>query len=376
MEPMQRKTTGSGLHEEDIDLDNFFNKTGGLVRRFFIWIANVFSLFGMIILNLLFFIKRNLAWIFLGALIGMGYGALLYSKNGSKYYSDMTVRTNFNSQRSLYGAIDFFNALINNNNYSELSRILKISPADASSLVAFEASPVESEIITSEIYRDQFLNVARNEKIRTDTFWMNAIKYKDFKTALTKFDYPLHEISVISTNASVFPKIQEGIIDRINENELLRQSMASELETIKSEEYMLSSSIQSLDSLKTAYVKRLSNSAKNDSGNGNTLTLMEGSPALLPPELELYNKLLDLKNEWRLSRKQSVLQSRVLLVYSPFGAAGQKVSFFRQSIVKYALTGLTISLVILFGIAFYRLLGKLEKKYSPEKLKKGRPPLA
>jgi len=353
--------------QEDVDLGQLFYKTGGVINNLFlglnrliVWISNNF-------LNSMFFLRRNFVWLLAGTLLGLGYGFYQVSADGIRYTSDLTVRANFNSTRSLYGSIDYFSSLIGSSKIDELARIFKISPKEAASLRSIEAAPLKSEIMTAQLYNDHFLNNnPLGDRPRTDTFWINTISYKDFKTSLTKYDYPLHDISVTSTDALIFPKIQQGIIDKISSNEFLQQLKTTDLATNKEVVDIITSSIASLDTLRNTYNKRLSLPPREQTAAGN-VTLLDGNVVSSIPELELYDKLLEMKDELKSAKNESVMESNILQVYSPFSSVGQRESFFKQSVVKYSLTGLVLSLIILVAIDLYKSLYRLEKAYKLRK---------
>jgi hypothetical protein len=186
--------------------------------------------------------------------------------------------------------------------------------------------------------------------------------YKNFKSSLTKYDYPLHEITVTSTDVSIFPKIQQGIIEKISGNELLQQTKNAGTTNNKETVNLLTSSIKSLDTLRNTYNKRLSSTPVSGDAKGNSVMLMDGNMTPHFPELELYDKLLEMNDELKNAQSQSVMEDNIIQVYSPFPSMGQKEIFFKQSIVKYGLTGLIASLLILVGISLYKSLGKLEKE--------------
>jgi hypothetical protein len=347
---------------EDVDLGQLFQRTDSAINNVFRSLARLMRRLGNAILDFLFFLRRNLLWLLLGTLIGLGYGYYLVSKYGSRYTADLTVQANFNSTRAMYGAVDYFNALIGYGRVDELSRILKITPAEAASLRSMEANPVRSEIITSQIYQDQYIKNQFGLRPRMDTFWSRIINYNDFKSSLTKYDYPVQEITVTSTDPAIFPKIQEGIISKISSNELLQEtknkSSAANKETVD----MLASSIKSLDTLSASYNKRLSNIPPTADSKGNSVMLMDGNITPHFPELDIYDKILQVSDELKNAQNKYVLENNVIQIYSPFSSMGQRENFFKQAMVRYGIFGLVAAFVILTGISLYKYLNRLEKE--------------
>jgi hypothetical protein len=365
MEPKQKPTPHT-TREDDVDLGHLFNQTGSAITNFFNWLGRVFNALGHAFLLFLFFLKRNFLWLLAGLLLGMGYGLFVSTKSGSSYYSRMTVKTNFHSSRALYGTMDYFNALISSGQTAELSKLFSLTASEASSITYFEAEPVKSEVITADLYREKFLNLYHNTQVRMDTFWVKTITYNEFKNSLTNFDYPLHHIKVISYNPYVFPKIQQGLINYISENETLKKVRANGEELNTEEINLLESSIRSLDTLRNAYTKRLA--AGITSGEkGNNITMLEGDMVMNPPELELYNKVLQLKDELKMVKNQAVLEKNILEIYSPFSSVGRKEGFLKQKITQFGLLGLLIAFIITAFAGLYKTLTRLENVYKKEK---------
>lgn len=367
MEPTQKPTPRVTPKEDDVDLGQLFYKTGGVIHNFFSWLGRVLAGIGKAILFFLFYIRRNLVWLIAGTLLGLGIGFFLMSKTGKNYFSEITIRTNFNSSRSVYSSINFFNGLVSNRQHQELARIFRITPAEAATLTYFESSPVTSELITAEMYNQQFLNQNYYTRLRMDTFWIRTIGYEDFKSALTKYDYPVHQIKVTSTNAFIFPKIQQGLIQHLSNNELLRMVEENGNEMNRQEVELLTASIQSLDTLRSSYNKRLARSSETNNP-GNNVTVLDGNTDIKNPELELYDKMLQLKDELKIAKNQAVMQKNIIQVYSSFGSIGQRVSIFEQKVVKFALIGLLSAFFITAFISFYKILVDLEKRYKKDKL--------
>jgi hypothetical protein len=363
MEPTPKPNSRVKPKEEDIDLEQLFHKTGSVISNFFTSLSRAFSNMGDAFLYFLFFLRRNLLWLLVGTIIGLLYGIYLRTKQGAKYASSMTVRANFNSTRNLYGSIDMFNALVNNDQTNQLAQILKITPEEAASLSYFEVKPVASEMITADLYKDNFLRSVHGEQVKLDTFWINTIKYEDFKKSLTKFDYPLQEITVTSTKPGIFSKIQPGIVNHISANRFLQEAKTASSETNAQVVGLLNHSIQSLDTLSRTYNKRLA-SMSSEKGSGSTVTMLDGNIALKNPELELYDKLLELKDELKAAKTDAVNYNDIIQVYSSFSTVGHKESFYRQHIVTNALLGLIGTLALIIVISLYKSLVTLEKSYS------------
>jgi hypothetical protein len=358
MESMPNKPQSENK-DQDVDLGVLIYKAAQAVKRFFALVGRGFAALGTALLFSLFFLRRNILWLLLGTVAGLAYGIYLKSRDGSSYSSSMTVRTNFNSSPSLYNTIDYINALIGQGRLEDLSRLFSISSEDAKTVRHVEARPIRNELMVAEMYREQFLTAYRHDHVRFDTLWPKTIKYEDFKSSLERDDYPYHLVTVTSTRSDIFPKIQKGITDFISKNEVLSRNRQVAREINVEEEALLRSSISGLDTLRSTYNKSLLAGGQIESQR--TVNVFEDPVRIEAPELELYDKMLVLKDELKSTRNNSLASQEIVQVYSPFNPVGKEVPLFRQNVFRNALTGFLLMLFLLIVISLYRFLVKLER---------------
>jgi hypothetical protein len=329
------------------------------IGRFF---ANIFTAFVNFILYFLLFLKRRLWWLIGALVIGLALGTYLNKVNGTMYYSVMTARYNFGSTRALYNTVDYLNALIGERRLAEIGKILSISPEEARSVKFFSAHPLQDEKIIADLYNDYYLTSDRSFHIRTDTFWTRTIRYKDFKDGLTKYDLPVHQLIAYSNRSDIFPKIQNGLINAIVGNGSLKKNEEISKKIQEEDEQMLVSSIQGLDTLRMVYNERL-RKIENDPETGATnLTLLDKATQKQNPELELYDKFLQFKDELKAVRRNTLKNQEIVQVSASFNPVGKKLSILRQSVVTTTARIVVLVLVILLFVELYIALGSYEKK--------------
>jgi hypothetical protein len=361
------KTSAETTHRDaDADLSLFLYKSGRSVKQFLLWIGRSIGRLGDLLLLLLLFLIRNILWLLIGLVLGLSYGFYKLSK-GSTYNSEMVVQANFNSSRELFSTVDYFNALISSHQVKDLSKIFELTPAEAEQLSEFSVEPVNSELITAQMYKEEFILPNRNGKLRLDTFWTRTIKYEDFKESLTKFDYPLYSITAVTTNPTIFGKLGAGILNHVNKNELLSSVREKQSMSNADKEKLLVASIINLDSLRKAYNERLVKGEPVTPG-GNQMTVLDGTTEPQTPELDLYDKMLELQEELKSSRRRTATENNIIAVFSPFSPLGEKVSFI-DSVVYLGLYGFLLALGILILIALYKSLVTFESKHKSKKTK-------
>src|SRR5690606_36351752 len=126
--------------------------------------------------------------------------------------------------------------------------------------------------------------------------------YADFKRSLTKYDYPQHTVSAISTSRKLFGKLRHGLHKYLSGQELLVRLRDIRKQTHEYAEKLLDCSIRNLDSLQRSYRERIAASGQENPLAGPQLLLMDGKTTVQPPELEAFDKQVQLLNEWEQSR--------------------------------------------------------------------------
>lgn len=362
MDPV--KNSPPARQTEGDDLGVLIYNSGKSLRNLSVSIGKGISKFSSAILLCLVFFTKNIWWLILGTIVGLGYGFYLLQKNGMNFHSEMTVKANFNSTTALYNAVDYVNALINTGQVKELASIFNIPESQAKNIRSVSATPVESEMTSSDLYKERYLKVNRGSVTRQDTFWLRALSYEKFKESLTKYDYPIHTISVVATNPTIFSKLQNGIIAYISGNRLLQQIKEKTANSNQQQQQLLESAIGKLDTLRRAYNDRLMKGQTATTPLGSQLSIVESSTSGKVPELELYDKMLELSDELNVVRNKAVTENEIVEVLSPFNPTGQRVSFLKQNITQYSALGFLTALVVLLAIAFNKYLRAFEKRHQ------------
>lgn len=348
------------LHPSDYDSDKdvsfLLYKTAQAIKRALNGLGSVLVAIGLVIKNFFLFLFRNLAWLVLGTVIGLGFGLYKYMKAGPQYSSELVVQVNFNSARSLYNTIEHINILIGNGGKDELSRIFKITKDDAAKLTRFTIEPVKEEMIVADMYRRKFLlDPVDKHNIRQDTFWTRTVPYRDFKESLKEYDYPLHKITAISYNRDLFGKLQNGITDRLLANELAGRFKTAEAENNEEDIKLLAAAIDGLDTLRRTYNEKLRKGDDIPQVIDQKAGLPQNNFSFVAPELELYDRLMQLREELKLARRRAVQESNVVEVHSEFVSPGKRVPLLEENILQSTIMGLIFVLAILFLIQVVKL---------------------
>lgn len=374
MNSTKRSSTDSSPNDE-VDLGTLLYKASRSVRS---GVQAIGYLCGQLLasfLLLLLFLLRNMVWILAGTIIGFVYGAFRTKATGFRYYSESTLKTNVYSARALYQSIDYYNALASSGATDELAKIFDISPQQAATLYSFSAEPEESEIVRTEMYR-QKIREHRLSASGVDTSWAHLINYNEFVKSITKLDYPLHTVTVVSSDPRIFGRLNNGLVKGIASNSFLQSLQTQQNLANADDQRIVNATLQGLDSLRRAYNVRLARGLETTSPATQLALINSNGKSHSPPELEVYDKMLFMADALRSSRVAAVMEKNAVEAVTPFNSVGQQISFFRQSLSHYALIGFCSSMIVLLGVALYRWLQGFESRRSGRNPIAGKPPLS
>jgi hypothetical protein len=347
--------------EKEIDLGVIFDAFYKVTRKIASFFTFLFVSLFNIIIGIFLTIKKR--WLFFVLAIVAGLIATWsdYNKRGPQYYSEMTVKTNFGSSRSLYQKINFFNALIDAGQTAELCRIFNISTDEASRLRLFEIAPVKDPIQMARLYKTTLLDISRK-----DTSWARIFKYRDSENLWQDHDFPLHRITVYSSSPLISPNIQHSIVHSMDSNPTLQHNLKAVRDLIAQEELLLSRSLKGIDSLRTAYITMISRSTQEHVSEKGNIVLTDKT--LRSPEIELFDKEMMLKNELRDLKLRQVEQMEILQVTSDLSSIGTRRPVIMRLFVYYTMISLALVFVVILIIAFIRYLNEFEKKKKKQVL--------
>jgi hypothetical protein len=359
METSQKEPIQTTENNRDIDLGFVLYKCGQAFKQFIYFMLECLRSFLRVIVLFLLLLKRNILWLALGCVAGLGYG--FYRNSGGstyQYSSEAIVRMNFGSVPALYNSIDYLDALIAEQKAAELSKIFSISPNEAGMIADFEVTPITSDLAVVDLYNEKFFTHKRSDLVRTDSFWTKTISFQEFKSDLTKYDYPVQKIKVVCSDPQIFSKLEQGLINLVSNNDALQQNKALLTKSADEEEKLLNRSLQDLDTLNNAYVARLLQHDANKEGTINNL-LMPDRVVIKSPELELYDKILLIKDELASLRAKSVQNRDIVQVYASFNAIGEKKNVLIGDLAKHTFYGFIIAAIIVLLIALYKMMSKI-----------------
>jgi hypothetical protein len=120
-----------------------------------------------------------------------------------------------------------------------------------------------------------------------------------------------------------------------------------------------------------AFIERLRKQTTDGKEPSTNVNIAQGAQPVKPtsttPELELFDKTLQLKDELRAFRTNNLKNRELVQVYAPLNPAGKKVGIFGQHPIYFGIRTVAIALVILIIFESYRWIGRYEKEKSNRK---------
>src|SRR5690606_13811694 len=171
---------------------------------------------------------------------------------------------------------------------------------------------------------------------------------------------PLQRVRVYSHSPEIYRSIQQGLIRNLEQNKNLLALHDKFRNVLEEEEALLTRSLAGLDSLRTAYYKSIASGKAK--GEGSNVVLGSNNKNFSNPEIELYDKEMQLKDALTDIRNKLIEQQTAFRITSDINARGTKVSGYNQDFFKYAWIGLLISFFLVLLIECYRFLDRMDKK--------------
>ncbi|MFD1017015.1 hypothetical protein [Winogradskyella rapida] len=240
---------------EEVDLGQLFNAIGKLFDKFFAFIGRIFKGIFSAFIYVLKPLVHHFKIVGIALVAAFIVGFIIEKTKKPIYFSDLIVKTHFDSKYQLKSDIDYFNALIGADNVEELSTIFEIDSASAKQLKVFElrAGP--------ETQNDLFLEY--DEYLQSvDTSLVNELSYVEYINNRGLLSGHIFTITAYSSKQNIFLDLTKGI-KKTFENEYSKHQMQVRDTIAYIERQSLTTELSRLDSLQKTYLEVLKNDSQN-----------------------------------------------------------------------------------------------------------------
>lgn len=339
---------------EEVDLGQLFKAIGNIFDRLIKFIGSILkSILSFIIFLLNAFIS-NFKLIFIIMFLAGALGYTLEYFKPKLYMSEMFVKPYFDSKYQLVNNIDYFNALIENQDHEALAKVFAIPTEKAKQIIKFEINiGPESENDKIKQYDDFLKSI--------DSVRAQEISYEDFIENRNIYSSDFFEISVEARSKDIFRKLEQGLNSSF-ENTYSEKKMKKRDSLIYIQKQSIIASLGSVDSLQKVYIRVLEEESKSQN---KSLSLGDGF-SIEPPEsktreFELLNKELKLRDELRVLEEKKVEEDVFFDVVSGFQEVG---STSRDWFKRYSIIFPILAFLFLFLIFATRNTIKFVKNYE------------
>ncbi len=304
---------------DEIDLRELFY----LIKK---GIENVRKGFLSLLIIVFKFLRKNLIYLLLGALLGLGIAIFNYANFSSQKIYKMIVSPNDISRIFLYDKIKYYNK-----NKTDSSYIILIEP-----IKDYKES---TEILFNKLGTD---NKEALEKI----------KFENYLASIKDFEYRNHVITIYSNEEVNTDKAQKKIVSEVENSSLIMKKQKEELEVLYAEKKRIESNLENID--KT--IKNKLEAKKKESSTEGGVSIQSVSEAdVFKAYQELSNKLSEIE-------RQIDNQKETLQVLSDLSFIGEtrfsddlsrlkpKKLSTALSFIKFILFGLFLTLVLILGL--------------------------
>ena len=344
-------STNQNTNEEEVDLGYLFKIIGKGFSNFFNFIGKFLKeIFHGIIVSLIF-LKEHIIKIGIAAIIGASFGVYLELNKKTLYASSFLVEPNFKSTRQLYNNIDYYNELVQQKNYAELSKTFGIEESLVTSLKSFSIETIKNDKDIISRY-DEFV-------LDADSITVKKYTYKEFKSSFSKYDYKVHKINVIAYRNDVFKHLGSPIIASVVDNKYFSRYKKLANENLNRTELLLRKNLIQLDSLSETYrAVLLQKSQKVTAGTNIDL----GSRGNKIKELELFETKKDINEDLEAIVEEKTNKYEVVNVISSFQPVGYRIKGVTKNYISLlALLGALTVIVVLLLFKLNKYLDTYKK---------------
>ena len=304
-------------NSEEVDLGQLFNAIGKLFERFFKFIGSIFVAIFSVIIFALQAIIQNIKIILLVVIVAFIIGIAIDKTKQPLYYGNMLVEPYFESEHQLFKNIEYYNSLLDTQNFDALSKIFQIPEDHVRQIVSFdlEKGPETENYLLQEY----------DEYIRSvDSLSASEMTFKNYKKNRDLFSSKIFSVEVFSRKNDIFRDLSNGFMKSFeNEYSLTLKKRRDSVAKLK--KTLFERSLRQIDSMRLVYLRIKEEEAKNKTGKlGFSGMVPVSQEKTDTKEYELLNNQLSLRDSIR-KIEQTMIEKNVYYdIVSKFPEVGVK----------------------------------------------------
>jgi len=286
---MSKEVKSPQNNSEEVDLVQLLKLIGSGFKSIAIFIGHILNKFFFVFVWIVFFTKKNILILIISAFVGLLFGYIVEYKMGPLYKSSMIIKQNYNTGKSLYNSLEYFNGLLSEEDYDALSKELLIDTSYISSIKDFK---MESFITENQKY------VEYNNYLKgLDSVLASEYDYDTYLEEIDESIYTTQLLTISATTNDNFNLVFEAISSKMNSIPFFKRVQERDIRELENTALALNAAIRESDSLQKTYKKVLENTLDLENGSQTSITFEGTDDNNRTREYELYKSDIGLRKE-------------------------------------------------------------------------------
>ncbi|MGJ5643011.1 hypothetical protein [Formosa sp. S-31] len=340
---------------EEVDLIVLFNYIGKGFSNFFNFIGRLFKgLFKAFIYTLKPIVNYAKIFAIVMAVLAL-IGFFVDKKRPVVYSSSMLVKPYYDSKYQLVNNIDYYNSLLENEDYTNISRIFGVDENTAKSIKYFEVEPGPESESDRLLEYEEFLSSA-------DSATANNFTYEKYLEGRDIYSSKIFKINVEALKNNIFQNLEKGLSTTF-ENKYSQTLMKKKNQLLEFQEKNLYGSLSKIDSLQKVYISVLEEESKSQSRKGVTIGdgLTFEKDKSVTKEYELFNREVQLRHQLVELEEERLKEDVLFDVVSGFQEVGYKSSkIYKRYLLVLPILGFIIFYVLIAASKIFKFIKSYE----------------
>ncbi|RAJ17891.1 GumC domain-containing protein [Olleya aquimaris] len=312
---MSKELPSKPSSNEEVDLIVFFNLIGAAITKVLNFFYKIIKRFFSALMYALKALFKNwkivLGIMFLAAIVGYG----LEKIKPNTYSTSMLVEPYFNSKYQLVNNIDYFNALIKNEDKESLKSIFKVNDEILDKIIAFEIEPGPETENDRLLQYEDFIS-------KLDSVRAQQYSYEDFIENRSVYSGRYFLIKAYASKPNIFKDLEEGILSSFVNN-YSNKAMKRRDELLKVQKENLEEQLRQVKELQKVYIDVIEKESDNKQNSLKVGDIsISGSDKQNTKEYELLREEQRIRNELKQLEEKKIEEDVIFEVISSFQEVG------------------------------------------------------
>ena len=286
---MSKEVKSPQNNSEEVDLVQLLKLIGSGFKSIAIFIGHILNKFFFVFVWIVFFTKKNILILIISAFVGLLFGYSVEYKMGPLYKSSMIIKQNYNTGKSLYNSLEYFNGLLVEGDFDALSKELLIDTSYISSIKDFKMEP----FITENQRYVEYNNYLKG----LDSVLASEYDYDTYLEEIDESIYTTQLLTISATTNDNFNLVFEAISSKMNSIPFFKRVQERDIRELENTALALNAAIRESDSLQETYKKVLENTLDLENGSQTSITFEGTDDNNRTREYELYKSDIGLRKE-------------------------------------------------------------------------------